>query len=91
MILTVTTLALAVAVLLGAGCRLIHMNLRSHKVLWQAMFVFMGWGAIATIGEVSQGRVTWPAIFLLAAFALYLWGSRESWQAGPPEFMKKGG
>lgn len=89
MILLAITALLATGVLSISACRLIHMHVRTHKPVWLLMFLGFCWGAVAAIGEVTQGRASWAAIPLLAGALLYLVESRLTWRDGPPSFTEK--
>lgn len=89
MILTLLTIALAAAVTLAAGCRLIHMNVKTHKPGWLVVFVTFATGGAAVVLEATQGRSSWAPVLFMVGIALYLWLSRSTWRTGPPSFMEK--
>lgn len=88
-LLTILTMALAFPVMLVAGCRLLHLVIGVHRLIWIVLYLSAVFGAIACMGEASHGRATWPQILLLVFVAASLWVSRVTWRKGPPLFVER--
>ena len=82
-------IALSLVVAVACICRLAPMHIRTHRLEWIAVYLFMLIGAgIAGLDALVRPS-TWPEILLLAACGLYLWHSRHTWRPRPPRWMER--
>lgn len=85
--LAVEGLALAVAA--ATVCRLGKLNVREHKPLWIAIYFGVFCGAVTAMYEAWTDGPSWSALLLLAAVALFLWGSRHTWRERAPHHLER--
>lgn len=88
MILSILAAAIAIPVLIAACCRLIPMHVATHKLGWIGLYLSFALGAVASLGEASQFRASWPELLLLAGSGFQIWLSRMTWRKGPPLFTR---
>lgn len=93
MVQSVVTEGVALCVAAAAICRLSGMHLITfdgvrHKAPWVAVYLSMLLGAINAVHEVVIGSPSAATLILLCGCGAYLWLSRVTWRAGPPEFMR---
>lgn len=88
-LLSIFVLAIAIIVFGAAVCRLVHINVRTHKLLWVLVYALAALGALTAGLEATQFRAHWPTLILLFNVGLALWGSRVTWRDGAPKYMEK--
>lgn len=88
-LLSVCVLVVAIIVFVAAICRLVHINVRTHKLLWVLVYALAALGALTAGLEATQFRAHAPTLLLLCNVGLALWGSRVTWRDGAPKYMEK--
>lgn len=89
MILSILAAVIAIPVLIAACCRLIPLHVATHKLGWIGLYLSFAVGSVASLGEASQFRASWPELLLLMGAAFHLWLSRMTWRTGPPHFVER--
>lgn len=88
-ILAAIVAAFAVPVAFTAGCRLISLHWKQHKLAYIVIYFSAAAGAIYSLGEAWRASAGMAELFLLASGAAHLWVSRVTWRTGPPHFVER--
>lgn len=85
----------ALFVSIVAACRMWHLDIFTHKLLWVAVYVLIGGFAFFELAEAVEALLFngeaphLPSALVLIGLCLWLWDSWHTWDAGPPAYFVK--
>ncbi len=90
-LLTTSTAVVSLFVFVAAVCRLRFLHQRLHRAVWVQSYALIAFGSAGIMIECWVYEVRLMELVLLSGVALWIWGSRVSWQNGPPKYLERPG
>ncbi len=89
LLLTIATAIAGLFVFAVSVCRLRFLHQAQHQRVWVQAYALIAFGAAGMAVECWIYEVQISQLLVLVGTGLWLWGSRVSWQSGPPKYLER--